>query len=177
MPNPVIPYGQNPTFPGTAVGRATTFGFQDPEDSGVGAPSLGNLSTDNDYLHGVAVPQKVLIQNLGKDHAAWRTARADITNLNTLQTMRVPIVDIGPGRGPQVRGVMADFTAGVDKAFANQGGDSSNMYHVSIVPNAGADVLTDPDKFWAEQSALNQPVIPTSGNLAGPDASAAASYF
>jgi hypothetical protein len=181
MPLPNLRYSANPQFPGQAQGRATVFGYNDPEDVGVGAPALGNLSTNNDYLHGVAVPKSVLVQQLGKNPADWRTARADVTNIDTLQTLRVPIVDIGPGRIPQNRGVVSDFTAAIDNAFNNQGGDTGQRFHVSIVPGAGPDVLKDPEAFWTEQGRLNQLQPSTSslsaGTLAGPDVSEMPSYF
>jgi hypothetical protein len=173
MPFPFIRYGQNPQAPETARGKATVFGFEDPEDIGIGAPSLGNLSTDNEYLHGVAVPHSVLVAQLGKDPAAWRTARVQVTNIGNLQTMTVPIVDLGPGRVPQRRGVAADFTQALDNAFNNQGGDAGNIFHTKILPNAGPDVLKDPGAFWAEQDQLNQQKPSIGGtSIVGPDISA-----
>ena len=170
MANGFLRYGQNPQQAGAAQGKATVFGYQDPEDIGVGAPALGNLSTDNDFLHGVAVPHKTLIRELGNNPAAWRSARVQITNVGNLQTMTVPIVDLGPGRVPLRRGVAVDFTQAVDNAFNNQGGDAGNMFHTKILPNAGPDVRTDPAAFWAEQAELNQRrnLLP-SGTVAGPD--------
>jgi hypothetical protein len=118
-------------------------------DNGVGAPRLGGISTPNSY--GVAVPTSYLRQHFGNDPAAWRTARAQITYGN--QTVQVPFVDVGPGRGPQSRGVITDLTYPLSQGLGTGGRAKVSM---SFVPNAGADYTKDPNAWYNEQGQIAQ---------------------
>jgi N-acetyl-anhydromuramyl-L-alanine amidase AmpD len=166
-----------------ATGNATTFGgpddvakFQagkaaglsDKEarlvgDEGVGSPWFGKLSTNNNVLQGVAIPEAVLRNNFGKNYAAMRQARVDIVDLTTGQRMRVPIVDVGPR--DTSGGVVTDMTTATYNAF---GGDTGHKYALNIVPNAGADVLKNPQDFWNEQAAIRK-----NGDISAPSRQAA----
>ncbi len=115
-------------------------------DSGVGSPRLGQLNTNNNVLHGIAIPVEVADRLFGKNYGAMRQARADVVDLNTGQRMRVPLVDLG-GKG----GVVADMTTATFNAF---GGDTGHKFAVNIVPNAGSDVTKNPQDFWNEQAAI-----------------------
>ncbi len=121
-------------------------------DNGVGSKYLGGLSTTN--LYGIAIPEIALHHELGNNYAAWRKARVDVINPQSGKRLRVPIVDLGPGAGPQSKGVIADFTPGVDRYFGNDGGGKKLMF--KLVPNAGPDVNKNPGDFADEQAALAQ---------------------
>ena len=93
---------------GFIKGRATTFGYHDPDDSGVGSPKLGKINTNEGSLVGVAVPEEALRAQVGANPAEWRKARVEIVTSDG-RHMLVPIVDLGPG---DVR-IAADFTHGL----------------------------------------------------------------
>jgi hypothetical protein len=118
------------------LGRATVFGTAQDiatgQDSGVGSPKLGQLNTSEVY--GVAIPQEALIAQFGNNPKAWRSARAIVVDPSTGKRMLLPIVDIGPGEGPQDAGVAIDFTLGTNKLF---GGTGNKGFYVKLVPNAG----------------------------------------
>jgi hypothetical protein len=118
-------------------------------DNGVGTPRLGGISTPNSY--GVAVPTSYLRQQFGNDPAAWRTARAQITYGD--QTVQVPIVDVGPGQGPQAKGVITDLTYPLSQGLGTGGRAKVSM---SFVPNAGADYTKDPNAWYNEQGQIAQ---------------------
>jgi hypothetical protein len=118
-------------------------------DNGVGHPDLGSISTPNSF--GVALPSNYLTEQLGNEPAAWRAARARLTIGGN--TVMVPIVDIGPGKGPQSRGVVTDVTHPLSQAL---GGFDSTKANVQILPNAGPDYTTDQDRWYQEQSKIAQ---------------------
>lgn len=120
-------------------------------DNGIGSKYVGGLRTTN--LMGIAVPEDALRTRYGNNYAAWRRARVDIVDPTTGQRLRVPIVDLGPGEGPQSKGVIADFTPGLDQYFVNNGGGKN--YHFRLVDDAGPDVAKHPQTFWDEQAALH----------------------
>ena len=132
------------------TGKATTFGYNDPQDSGVGAPKLGGLSTNNTDLIGVAVPQEALQSYVSAHPADWRKARVDVVGQNG-QHVLVPIVDLGPRDTSPERGVVADFTQGLTNLTGNTGDQN---YSFKIIPNAGPDVMKNPQEFADEQAAI-----------------------
>ena len=141
--------GAQPAGVGPSItGKATTFGYNDPEDNGVGAPKLGQLDTNNKDLVGIAVPQEALQAYVGAHPASWRTARVQVTGANGQQVM-VPIVDLGP-RDTSGK-VVADFTQGLTDLTKNTG---DQTYGFRIIPNAGPDVMKDPQAFADEQAAI-----------------------
>jgi hypothetical protein len=119
-------------------------------DNGIGAPRLGGLPTTD--LYGAAVPEWVLRSRLGNSPAAWRKARLDIVDPESGQRLRVPIVDIGPSASQEEKGIVADFTPGVDKYFNNKGGGKNLMFR--LVKNAGPDVNSDTPDWNNEQAAI-----------------------
>ena len=98
---------------------ATTFGYRDAEDNGVGAPRLGSVVTNRPDVHGVALPEDVLRENLGDNPEDWRNARVIVKGPEG--AAMVPIVDIGPGAGPRARGVGIDLTAATNAAVGGTG--------------------------------------------------------
>ena len=135
---------------GYVQGRATTFGYKDKGDAGVGAPRLGTIQTNDPDLVGIAVPEQALRQQLGANPALWRQARVDVMTKDG-RHMLVPIVDLGPKDTTAQRGVAADFTQGLHKMLGNTGEET---YGFKIVPGAGPDVEKDPQAFIAEQRQL-----------------------
>lgn len=131
----------------------------DRGDPGVGAPRLGAISTANAY--GVAMPTDALRAQLGKDPAAWRTARAQLTIGD--QTITVPLVDIGPSKDQQEKGVVVDVTTPLSDAM---GGFDMKKANVKIIPNAGPDYTTEEDEWRKEQAAIGKLVAsrPAVGN-------------
>ena len=121
-------------------------------DNGIGSKYLGGLQTTN--LYGIAIPEDALRYQLGNNYAAWRKARVDVVDPQSGKRLRLPIVDVGPGAGPQSKGVIADFTPGVDQYFGNDGGGKNLMFR--LVKDAGPDVNKDPGSFADEQAALSQ---------------------
>ena len=132
------------------TGKATTFGYNDPEDNGVGAPKLGQLDTNNRDLIGAAIPEEALRAYIGANPSSWRTARVQVTGANGQQVL-VPIVDLGPRDTSDARGVVADFTQGLTDLTGNKGDQD---FGFRIIPNAGPDVMKDPQAFADEQAAI-----------------------
>jgi hypothetical protein len=118
-------------------------------DNWQGAPALGGINTGTHY--GVAVPEEYLQRHFGNDHAAWRTARAEV-NYNG-QSVLAPFIDIGPGKGPQAKGVRMDISNLLQQGLGGSDVKSDNVKY-NIIPNAGPDALKDPDKFKQEQDAF-----------------------
>ena len=129
-------------------------------DNGVGSPNLGSISTSDAY--GIAVPTSYLRANFGSDPAAWRTARNRIV-VNG-QEITVPYIDIGPGKGPQARGVIADLSYPLSQAV---GGTGRDRIELNPVANAGPDYLKDQEGWQAEQAALGSDLHGGSGDPAG----------
>ena len=136
--------------PGFISGRATTFGYHDPDDPGVGAPRLGKINTNEGSLVGVAVPEEALRAQVGASPAEWRKARVEIVTSDG-RHMLVPIVDLGPGDVQQTKGIAADFTHGLATVLKHS---DQNNYQFRIIPNAGVDVMKNPQVFVAEQAQL-----------------------
>ena len=142
--------GQQAGVGPSITGKATTFGYNDPQDNGVGAPKLGQLDTNNKDLIGIAVPEEALRAYVGAHPQSWRTARVQVTGANGKQVM-VPIVDLGPRDTSDERGVVADFTQGLTDLTGNKGDQN---FGFRIIPNAGPDVMKDPQAFADEQAAI-----------------------
>ena len=141
--------GAQPAGVGPSItGKATTFGYNDPEDNGVGATKLGQLDTNNRDLIGAAIPEAALRAYVGANPGSWRTARVQVTGANGQQVL-VPIVDLGP-RDTSGK-VVADFTQGLTDLTGNKGDQD---FGFRIIPNAGPDVMKDPQAFADEQAAI-----------------------
>ena len=68
----------------------------------------------------------------------------------------VPIVDLGPGDTSDKRGVITDFTQGLSNMLGNTGEEN---YKLRIIPNAGPDVMKDPQAFADEQAAIKAGMV------------------
>jgi len=118
-------------------------------DPGVGAPSLGTVSSTNSY--GIAVPTQYLQQNFGSDPANWRTARGTLTVGD--QTVTVPFIDIGPSKAQQKSGVVVDVSQPLSDAL---GGFDRTQASVKLLPKAGPDPIEDSDAWYKEQQQIAQ---------------------
>ena len=114
----------------------------------MGAPKLGGLSTNNTDLIGIAVPEQALRSYVSAHPADWRKARVDVVGKNG-QHVLVPIVDLGPRDTSGA--VAADFTQGLTNLTGNTGDQN---YQFKIIPNAGPDVMKNPQEFADEQAAI-----------------------
>jgi N-acetylmuramoyl-L-alanine amidase len=153
-------------------GKATNFGYNDPDDNGVGAPKLGGLSTNNTSLVGIAVPQEALQAYVGAHPASWRTARVEVVTGDNRHLL-VPIVDLGPKDTSDQRGVVADLTEGLARLTGNT---ADQNYQFRIIPNAGPDVMKDPQGFADEQAALKAGIDTGAGLTPQPKPAAKRSY-
>jgi hypothetical protein len=135
---------------GPATVFATPQDLASGQDNGVGAARLGGLSTPD--TAGIALPEWVLQSKFGNSPAAWRKARVDIVDQTTGKRLRVPVVDLGPGPGPQQAGVVADLTPFVNSYFGNQGGNKNLMF--KFADTTGPDVNKNPQLFADEQAAI-----------------------
>lgn len=97
-------------------GIATTFGYNDSGDSGVGA---WGTPTNNPDLVGVSLPRKVLAEQFGDENKA-KGAMVEVVNPASGKKIVAPIVDKGPAdwvierQGPTI-----DLTEGARKALAS----------------------------------------------------------
>jgi hypothetical protein len=159
------------------TGKATNFGGDSDQedfakhhslatgDPGVGAPALGTgkagISTANSY--GVAVPFDQMQKQFGIDKSNWpdmRSARADVTNNDTGQTVRMPIVDFGPDAKAQSKGVVTDLTTRTQQAW---GAPSPANVTIKVLPNAGPDYANDLDGWYEEQSKIHDQLTAKTG--------------
>jgi hypothetical protein len=134
-------------------------------DPGVGASRLGEVNTSTAY--GIAVPENDLVQNFGRNPAAWRTARAQVNTGGT--QVQVPIIDIGPGSGPVSRGAVTDLSHPLAQGLGASGWDPAR---VQLIPNAGPDYTTDRDAWDQEQSNIAANFSPASDGQTADSASA-----
>lgn len=121
-------------------------------DNWVGAGALGKVSTGNSY--GVAVPQDQLRRMYGDNPDNWRTARAEVTTEDG-QSVRLPFVDVGPGKKPQAAGVVMDLTHPVSEGLKT-GGMAGNTAIRYLPPGSGPDYTTHPDAWYAEQGHISK---------------------
>jgi hypothetical protein len=71
------------------------------------------------------------------------------------QTVRVPYVDVGPGSGPQSKGVIMDLTHPVSEGL-NTGGMANNATLKYLPPGSGPDYTTHPDAWYVKQGHLSK---------------------
>jgi len=97
---------------------ATTFGYKDPEDNGVGA--WGDVTNRPD-VHGVSLPIPVLKQQFGDPNKAHGQL-VRVTNPETGQSIVAPIVDKGPADWVVARqGNTIDLTHATNAAIGGTG--------------------------------------------------------
>lgn len=116
-------------------------------DPGIGAPALGTVNTAQSY--GVAVPVDWLEKTFGDDQSAWRKARVQLSIGD--KTITVPIVDVGPGKGPRSKGVVSDMTNLLSSGLGAGGMDQVN---IKIMPNQGPDYQNDRAGWDTEQKQI-----------------------
>lgn len=115
-------------------GIATTFGYNDPEDNGIGA--WGDR-TNNPDIVGVSLPRQVLRNHFGDENAA-HGAMVEILNPDTGKSVVAPILDKGPAdwvvdrQGPTI-----DLTHAANQAI---GGTGKTQVKYRIL---GHDVFAD----------------------------------
>jgi len=97
---------------------ATTFGYNDPEDNGIGA--WGDVTNSPD-VHGVSLPLDVLRQQFGDpDKAHGQLVR--VTNPQTGKSVVAPILDKGPASWVVARqGNTIDLTHATNQAIGGTG--------------------------------------------------------
>ena len=112
-------------------GFATTFGYNDPLDRGVGA--WGD-STNNPDIIGVALPVETLRQHFGDEDKA-HNALVEVVNPKTGQTIRAPIVDKGPHQQIiESQGPTIDLTEGARRQLGGTGKDEMKWKIIGAAP-------------------------------------------
>lgn len=137
-PPPGFEYLEEPEVDSGTTAWATTFGYNDPIDNGVGA--WGD-NTNNPYLVGVSLPIHELRRRFGDDDAAHGKL-VQVTNAHTGASIIAPIVDKGPANWVINRqGPTIDLTEGARKALGT-GGKTPVTY--AFVGDEYADQVTGP---------------------------------
>ena len=102
----------------TEHGLASTFGYNDPEDNGVGA--WGDITNDPNAF-GVSLPTRDLRRIFGHEDAAYG-ALVEVHNPKTGATVTAPILDKGPANWVINRqGPTIDITEGVRRELGHSG--------------------------------------------------------
>ena len=143
---------------GYTEGLATTFGYQDPGESPVGAWGY-DLSTPNAY--GVSLPRQTLRDYFGDENEA-EGALVEVTNPKTGRTIIAPIVDKGPAdwvidrQGPTI-----DLTEGARQAIGNGGMDPATWRILPKLPEGYSYEGTTGQAGQAGQPGQPEPAQPT----------------
>ena len=103
-----------------SAGVATTFGYNDPQDNGVG---FWGTNTNNPDVVGVSLSRSALAKHFGPDYEKTAYGKpVQVTNPNTGQSIVAPIVDIGPAKWVEDRqGSTIDLTHAANKALGGTG--------------------------------------------------------
>jgi hypothetical protein len=109
-----------PSSKGGYRGPATTFGYQDPQDNGIG---FWGTPTNNPHVVGVSLSRKALRENFGPDYEQTAYGKpVQVTNPATGNTIVAPIVDIGPAGWVEARqGSTIDLTHAANQALGGTG--------------------------------------------------------
>jgi len=99
---------------GSIPATASTFGYNDPQDNGVGA--WGDVTNDPN-IHGVSLPVSVLRNKFGDENKAHGQL-VKVTNPDTGDSIVAPIVDKGPAERLKDR---IDLTYATNKAIGGTG--------------------------------------------------------
>jgi len=103
---------------GFTKGLATTFGYKDPEDNGVGA--WGHKTNDPNIM-GASLPIAMLRDHFGDENLA-KGKMVEVRNPENGKTIKVPIVDKGPAAWVVERqGPTVDLTHAASKAIGATG--------------------------------------------------------
>ena len=171
--------------PAFTEGLASTFGYNDPMDTGMGA--WGD-NTNDPNAYGVSLPRQTLIDHFGDEDEA-QGALVEITNPATGRTTIAPIVDKGPAdwvvnrQGPTI-----DVTEGVRRDLGNTGLDAAQWRILPKLPEgynyegatttpteqaqptAGAGLPQLPEGFTWEQPSATPSVTPPIIDAVDPNA-------
>lgn len=159
--------------------KATIFGLNlkgqpDSLDNGVG---FMGANTRDPNLVGFSIPVEAFAAKYGGVSEGKRIIREqgapmlEVTNPKTGQTVQGPLVDIGPGRGPQSRGVGLDATYGAAQQLGLTGMDGVTYNFVSA-PGATGDY--SPGQYGTQaspgqqQMVNGQPFSPGAGEMVIP---------
>src|SRR4029077_2286368 len=101
-------------------GPATTFGYNDPQDNGIG---FWGTPTNKPDIVGVSLSRKALAENFGSDYEKTAFGKpVQVTNPQTGKTIVAPIVDIGPAGWVEARqGSTIDLTHAANQALGGTG--------------------------------------------------------
>jgi len=114
----------------TTPAIATTFGYNDPEDNGIGA--WGDVTNRPD-VHGVSLPISVLRQQFGNENKAHGQL-VKITNPDNGQSIVAPIIDKGPSESLRDR---IDLTHATNQAIGGSGKTPVNYEFVNTPQKGG----------------------------------------
>ena len=138
---------------------ATTFGYKDPEDNGVGA--WGDVTNRPD-VHGVSLPIAVLKQQFGDENKAHGKL-VRVTNTDTGDSIVAPIVDKGPADWVVARqGNTIDLTHATNKAIGGNGKTPVTYEFVNQPQSKGG--MFD-DLLAENQEAAKQDQEPTQAGM------------
>jgi hypothetical protein len=130
---------------------ATTFGYNDPEDNGVGA--WGDVTNRPD-VHGVSLPISVLRQQFGNENKAHGQL-VRVTNPDNGQSIVAPIIDKGPSESLRDR---IDLTHATNQAIGGSGKTPVNYEFVNTPQKGGLfDDLLEESKQPTQASSQDQP--------------------
>jgi hypothetical protein len=112
--------GSAPSSKGGYRGPATTFGYNDPQDNGIG---FWGTPTNNPHVVGVSLSRKALKENFGSDYEQTAFGKpVQVTNPATGKSIVAPIVDIGPAGWVEARqGSTIDLTHAANQALGGTG--------------------------------------------------------
>lgn len=153
--------------------KATVFGYKDKNDSGRGTPLMnpagaryGGLNTNYRSCVGASLPIEILAAHWGikplgyrkgKPYWSWydfagpRMAGLQIYSYVTKRWHDpVPLKDVGPGKGPQARGVGLDVCAGTNREI---GGNGMTRVKYRLIANV-----------FPERSGLQRIITPPPGS-------------
>lgn len=133
----------------TTAALASEFGYNDPEDSGVGA--WGD-DTNNPDVVGVSLPRHVLREAFGDEGAAHK-ALVEVTNPTTGKKIVAPILDKGPAAWVEARdgSPAIDLTHGANSIL---GGDGKSPMQYRILGHTPTGL---PPGFQLDGSPTQQP--------------------
>lgn len=161
--------------PKSSKALATTFGYQDSQDNGVGA--WGD-NTNNPDIVGVSLPVSELRKHFGDENKA-KGKFVEVVNSSTGQMVVAPIVDKGPANWVVNRqGPTIDLTFAANKAIGGNGktpvtyrilGGNENPYDQFSNPNdpptpPSVSTTGEPQQVWRSHNGVPDPVDPSTIN-------------
>ena len=127
-------------------GVATTFGYNDPIDNGIGA---WGTRTNNPDIVGVSLPVSTTRAYFGDPNKA-KDALVEVFNPSTGKTIQAPIVDKGPAEWVVARqGPTIDLTEGARRALGAGGKTPMQWKIIGQVPEEGWEPAPE-EEGWVE---------------------------